>query len=60
MSHGRQDLVIPIAQARASKDLLAPLALDLLYTEYDMPHAIDQACLADLAAWLEARLDGEQ
>ena len=60
MSHGRQDRVIPIAQARASKDLLDPLALYLLYTEYDMPHTIDQACLADFATWLEARLDGEQ
>ena len=60
MSHGRQDPVIPIAQARASKEMLDPLALDLLYSEYDMPHAIDQPCLVDLATWLEARLDGEQ
>ena len=57
MSHGRQDPVIPIAQARASKDLLDPLALALVYNEYDMPHAIDQPCLADLAAWLRERLD---
>ncbi|HIG53621.1 MAG TPA: phospholipase [Candidatus Latescibacteria bacterium] len=60
MSHGRQDTVIPIAQARASKEMLDPLALDLLYSEYDMPHAIDQPCLVDLAAWLEACLDVEQ
>ena len=57
MSHGRFDPVIPIAQARASRDLLAPLGLDLLYKEYDMPHAIAQPCLDDLAAWLGARLD---
>ena len=57
MSHGRFDPVIPIAQARTSRDLLAPLGLDLLYKEYDMPHAIAQPCLEDLDAWLRARLD---
>ena len=57
MSHGRFDPVIPIAQARASSDLLAPLGLDLLYKEYDMPHAIAQPCLEDLDAWLRAWLD---
>ena len=57
MSHGRFDPVIPIAQARASRDLLAPLGLDLRYKEYDMPHAIAQPCLEDLASWLRARLD---
>ena len=60
MAHGRQDPVIPIAQGRAAKDLLDPLGLDLLYTEYDMSHTIDPACLTDLAAWLEAGLDVEQ
>ena len=57
MSHGRFDPVIPIAQARASRDLLTPIGLDLLYKEYDMPHAIAQPCLEDLASWLRARLD---
>ena len=57
MSHGRFDPVITIDQARASRDLLAPLGLDLLYKEYDMPHAIAQPCLEDLDAWLRARLD---
>ncbi len=57
MSHGRFDPVIPIAQARASRDMLLPLGLDLRYKEYDMPHAIAQPCLADLDAWLRARLD---
>ena len=57
MSHGRFDPVIPIVQARASRDLLLPLGLDLLYKEYDMPHAIAQPCLEDLDAWLRARLD---
>ncbi len=57
MSHGCFDPVIPVAQARASRDLLTPLGLDLSYKEYDMPHAIDQPCLEDLDSWLRARLD---
>ena len=57
MAHGRFDPVIPIAQARASRDLLLPLGLDLRYKEYDMPHAIAQPCLEDLDAWLRTRLD---
>lgn len=56
MSHGRSDPVIPIAQARASRNLLTPLGLDLQYKEYDMPHAIAPPCLADLDAWLRAQL----
>ena len=57
MSHGRFDPVIPITQARSSRDLLASLELDLLYKEYDVPHAIAQPCLEDLDVWLRARLD---
>ena len=57
MAHGRQDPLIPIAQARASKALLDPLGLDLVYSEYDMPHAIDRSCLEDIDAWLKERLD---
>ena len=57
MSHGRFDPVIPVAQARASRELLTPLGLDLQYKEYDMPHAIAQSCLEDLDAWLRTRLD---
>ncbi len=56
MTHGRQDEVIPIAQARESKDLLQTLPVELQYCEYDMGHAIDQACLEDLHAWLGVRL----
>lgn len=55
MTHGRQDEVIPVAQARSSKILLEQLPIDLEYHEYDMGHAIDQACLADFKEWLDAR-----
>ena len=59
MSHGRQDSIIPIAQARASKELLDPLGKDLSYTEYDMPHGINAQCLEDVDAWLKERLNEE-
>ena len=57
VSHGLQDTVIPIAQARSSKELLDPLGLDMVYNEYEMAHAIDRACLEDIAVWLRTRLD---
>ena len=57
VSHGIQDSKISIAQARASKELLDPLGLDMVYNEYDMPHTIDQSCLEDISVWLRARLD---
>ena len=57
VSHGLQDTVIPIAQARSSKELLDPLGLDMVYNEYEMPHAIDRTCLEDIAVWLRTRLD---
>lgn len=55
MTHGRADEVIPIAQARASKELLGQLPVDLEYREYDMGHAIDAACLTDFREWLDRR-----
>jgi phospholipase/carboxylesterase len=56
MTHGRQDEVIPLAQAHTSRDLLQTLPVELQYCEYDMGHAINQACLEDLHVWLGERL----
>lgn len=58
MTHGRQDPLILIGQARKSRELLAALPVDLTYREYDMGHEIDWECLTDLRAWLGERLDG--
>lgn len=55
MTHGREDEVIPIAQARASKELLEQLPIELQYREYDMGHAIDAACLTDFKEWIDQR-----
>ena len=59
MSHGRIDQLIPIAQGRASAELLKSLPLDLTCLEYDMGHEIGQPCLTDLTAWLERRLEAD-
>tara|TARA_Y100000588_G_C13959738_1_gene798186 strand:- start:11 stop:679 length:669 start_codon:yes stop_codon:yes gene_type:complete len=56
MTHGRWDQLIPVAQARASSELLQGLPLQLTYKEYDMGHEINQECLGDVRYWLQERL----
>lgn len=57
MTHGRADGVVPIEAGRAFHRRLQPLSLDLVYREYDMGHEINQECLADLAAWLQGKIE---
>jgi phospholipase/carboxylesterase len=57
MTHGRADGVVPIEAGRAFHRRLEPLSLDLVYKEYDMGHEINQECLADLAAWLQGKIE---
>jgi phospholipase/carboxylesterase len=59
IAHGRWDDVIPVEDGRAIRDFLAPLPLASEYREYPMGHNVTQESLADIAAWLTARLDGE-
>ena len=56
-THGCGDPLIPIAAARASRELLDELEVELTYREYDMGHQINSDCLRDLSDWLTARLD---
>lgn len=55
--HGTRDSVLPIAHGHASRDALSALPVALTYFEYDMPHTITDASLADIADWLTARLN---
>ena len=57
MTHGTEDEIIPIAQGRASRQLLERLPLALDYREYEMGHEINQASLGDVAGWLTACID---
>ena len=55
--HGTADTVLPIRNGRASQALLATLPVALTYHEYPMAHEVSAQSLADVAAWLTARLD---
>ena len=57
VSHGIQDEVIPIEQARDSKVLLSDLPIALNYFEYDMGHTIASDCLFQLRKWIFEKLD---
>jgi phospholipase/carboxylesterase len=48
--------VLPIDNGRASRDLLQRLPVELTYREYPMGHEVSAQSLADVAAWLSARL----
>jgi phospholipase/carboxylesterase len=54
--HGTRDQTLPIANGRASRDLLQGLPVDLTYREYPIAHEVSAESLADVAAWLSARL----
>lgn len=55
--HGTRDPLLPIQNGRESRDLLASLPVDLTYKEYPMEHQVSAESLADVTAWLSARLD---
>lgn len=55
--HGVDDDVLPIANGRVLRDLLAPRLGDrLTYREHEAGHFVTPATLDDAAAWLRARL----
>jgi phospholipase/carboxylesterase len=56
VTHGTRDQTLPIQNGRASRDLLQQLPVDLTYREYPMAHEVSAQSLADVAAWLSARL----
>ena len=55
--HGKYDAVLPIQEGRAIRDKLSILPVDFSYREYNMAHEVSQESLADVTAWLTARLD---
>jgi len=57
VTHGTYDDVLPIADGRASRDLLAQLPVDLTYREYAMGHGVSPESLRDVSTWLGERLD---
>jgi len=57
VAHGLHDPVIPIQNARRAHELLSKTEADLTYKEYPIPHTISEESLADLAQWLQKKLD---
>jgi phospholipase/carboxylesterase len=52
MAHGTYDPVIPLAYARASRDLLQRLGYSVEWHEYPMPHSVAPQEIAAIGSWL--------
>jgi phospholipase/carboxylesterase len=56
MAHGRQDTMIPLTRAQASRDELVSLGVHVQWHEYAMAHSVDPDELADIARFLSEAL----
>lgn len=56
LTHGEQDTVIPVEWARASRDRLQMLDVDLTYQEFRMGHSVSMDSLEVVSSWLERQL----
>lgn len=54
--HGTEDATLPIANGRASRDLLTQLGVNLQYREFRMGHQVSEASLNEVNNWLAQRL----
>jgi phospholipase/carboxylesterase len=52
VGHGQYDELIPLARARASREVLEKLGYQIEWHEYPMPHSVCAAEIADLSAFL--------
>ena len=57
MTHGTEDVVIPLSYAQQARQRLEDLPVDLTYHEYEMGHQVSPKSLDDVLAWLTARLN---
>jgi phospholipase/carboxylesterase len=56
MCHGSHDNVVPLFMGAGSRDILAQLDREPEWREYPMQHQVCAEEIADIAAWMEARL----
>jgi phospholipase/carboxylesterase len=54
--HGTDDPLVPVDQARDTRDLLLRLGVPTVYREYAMGHAIRPEALGALLEWLEEKV----
>jgi phospholipase/carboxylesterase len=57
LTHGEQDTLIPVEWARASRDRLQDLGVDLTYEEFQMGHSVSLESLQVISNWLEHQLE---
>src|SRR5689334_2655804 len=57
LTHGIQDTMIPVEWARASRDRLQELGVDLTYHEFQMGHNVSLDSLEVISAWLMQQLE---
>jgi len=56
LTHGEHDTMIPVDWARASRDQLQKLGVDLDYHEFQMGHSVSMESLSVIATWLKKQL----
>jgi len=52
LAHGRNDPVVPLASALASRDMLLALGYTVEWHDYPMPHSVCEQEIVDLNRWL--------
>ena len=57
LTHGVHDTLIPVEWARASRDRLEQLGVDLTYQEFQMGHHVSMDSLGVISEWLEKQLE---
>lgn len=60
LAHGLYDNVIPLAGAIATRKLLAQAGSPVDWHEYEMGHAVCEAEISDIRAWLEKALQAQE
>jgi phospholipase/carboxylesterase len=58
VAHGGEDPLIPVARARMARDVLVTLGCTVKYHEYPIGHAVSDAEIRDVAAWLALHVEG--
>jgi phospholipase/carboxylesterase len=54
--HGTGDRTLPVAYARAARDTLSDLPIDLTYREFDLGHTTSPESVAFVSGWIGERL----
>ena len=56
IAHGTEDQVVPVQEARKTRDVYAELGANITYGEYKTKHKMTTQCIKDLKAWVAQTL----